>query len=851
MTRRPEPVLHCDVTVQPGAPIGRRREPISIGVPLPQGVCRDASALTLTTTDGTPTLSQTTPLNHWPDGSLRWVLLDFFADCTAVSPTVYRLVGSDGSIPICGIELIESASDVTVRTGRGIYRILPQGPSFLFISERPEHDAVAIRLAVTHDNGSIDSPTFSRVSIEDKGPLKASITLTGECGDEARHLFVEVRVTFWYQTAAARISVTLRNPRRASHPGGYWELGDPGSVLLKDVSLVATLPAQPHIACSPEPGLPLTEYHLPFEIVQHSSGGTRWNSSNHVNRDGHNPPSLRGYRVRSGSSETTGLRAQPVVRCLWTGGELAVTVPQFWQNFPRRIEVTDEALTVGLFPAQQTPHELQGGEQKTHHVMMAFGCDDVTDIPLDWARNPCVASASPRWYAATSAVPYLAPAVGDGEGAYLDLVNKAISGADSFFAKRELVDEYGWRNFGDLYADHEAVRHTGGDALISHYNNQYDAIKGFAVHFMRTRDVRWWQLFCDLAAHVVDVDIYHTTQDKSAYNGGMFWHTAHYVDAGKSTHRSYPRRSGVPGGGPANEHNYSSGLMLAYFLTGDRRYRDTVVGLAEWVLNMEDGRQTVFRWLDRGDTGLASMTRSRLYHGPGRGAAYSIDALLNAFTVTDDKRYLDRAELLIRRCIHPADDIDARDLLNAEQRWDYTVFMQTLARYLDIKISWRALDDMYAYGRTALVRYASWMADHEYPYLDKPELLEYPTETWAAQDLRKSEVFMHAARHCGGELHDRLRERATFFFSYAVETLSRSPTCGLSRPLVLILTNGYMRCWFLERADPAPEPVVGQTNFGRPKRFVPQRTRAMRRAAVVATLCAVVLIAGIVVLVAG
>ncbi len=45
----------------------------------------------------------------------------------------------------------------------------------------------------------------------------------------------------------------------------------------------------------------------------------------------------------------------------------------------------------------------------------------------------------------------------------------------------------------------------------------------------------------DLARHVSDIDIYHTSEDQAKYNNGLFWHTYHYVDAGKSTHRSYPK----------------------------------------------------------------------------------------------------------------------------------------------------------------------------------------------------------------------------------------------------------------------------------------------------------------------
>ena len=75
----------------------------------------------------------------------------------------------------------------------------------------------------------------------------------------------------------------------------------------------------------------------------------------------------------------------------------------------------------------------------------------------------------------------------------------------------------------------------------------------------------------ELAAHVIDIDIYHTDRDKAAYNGGLFWHTSHYVDAG-TLDATAPTRAqpGVGGGGPANEHNYTAGLLLHYLLTGDR-----------------------------------------------------------------------------------------------------------------------------------------------------------------------------------------------------------------------------------------------------------------------------------------
>ena len=122
------------------------------------------------------------------------------------------------------------------------------------------------------------------------------------------------------------------------------------------------------------------------------------------------------------------------------------------------------------------------------------------------------------------------------------------------------------------------------------------------------------------------------------------------------------------------------------------------------------------------------------------------------------------------------------------------------------------------------------MADHEYPYLDRPEILEHPTETWAAQDMRKSDVFTYAAKHTAGETRARFLERADFFFHESVAKLRSMPSHTLTRPVVLMLTNGLMHAGCLRTATmpaPAPEHLAG---FGKPESFVPQKTRAMKRA---------------------
>jgi hypothetical protein len=824
-----------------GAAPHRQAEPVTMGLPLPRGLCRDPHELHLVDGALAPQAVQVRVLDRWADGSIKWALLDFQADVHGGHSRYELLVAAPSRPSNVGprVTIQALAADVIVDTAAARFVIRP-GIHFPFaaatVGSDPVVDPDRTGLFVAGPSGDAWPATIDRVDIEESGDLRSVVRCEGRIaasgGQPTLHL--TARLHFFAGSATVRIVLTLHNPERAGHPGGRWTLGANGSVFLRDVSLQVALrdvTAAPCVRCSPELGASYEPYDAPLELYQESSGGDAWQSAVHRNKDGVVPHTRRGYRLVAGASEREGRRATPVLSVSSGRRTVAVATPDFWQNFPKAVEASHDAVTWRFFPRQYPGlHEIQGGEQKTHSVFVAFDRDRVTPVALDWCRAPLLARADPSWYCATGAMPYLVPTAGDPNRQYTDLVSAATSDDDGFERKRERIDEYGWRHFGDTYADHEAVLEQAAAPLVSHYNNQYDAVAGFAIQFLRSGDVRWWALMDELATHVIDIDIYRTDRDKAAYNHGLFWHTYHYVDAGTSSHRSYPAHPKVGGGGPSAEHNYSTGLMLHHFLTGDPQSRETAIGLARWVIAMDDGRQSIFRWIDRGPTGLASSSGTPLYHGPGRGAANSIVTLMNGHHLTGDGQFLAKAEALIRRCIHPADDVDARELLDAERRWYYTVFLQALGKYLDYKAELGAIDGPYAYARASLLRYASWMVDREYPYLDRPEILEYPNETWAAQDMRKSDVFNFAARHSDGEAQRRFLERADYFFRASVSTLTAAATRALARPVTLMLTNGFMHAWFQRYgAMTAPAGPSGSQGFGVPSSFVPQKVRAVTR----------------------
>ncbi len=826
----PEPRITLTAT----SPARRTGEPVTLGVPFPIGQVTNATSLRLIGPEGDVPL-QVRVLDRWGDGSARWVLCDWQVNIDGAAEYRLRLGDSTNqsqtNMPV-GPQSEEFVSNLVVKLGAKLF------------SSDPLH--------VTDNSGQAHDPLpdFDWY-VEDAGPLRVCIREGGTITRAGVHLArYTLRTHYFANSPVVRVHFTITNPNRAGHPGGCWDLGDAGSILLSDVSWSFELPGDgPAIGrYSPEVDRPFEPFARELELYQDSSGGANWQSTNHLNLDRKVTCQFRGYRMRSGS-ETMGLRATPIVTLRRGADELSVAMPDFWQNFPKAIEANDRSITLRLFPKQAAElHELQGGEQKTHVFHVAQGQDRIADAPLTWTRRPIQATIDPAWVAATGAIPYLAPRSADPNPDYARLTEAAIEGPDTFDAKREVIDEYGWRHFGDLYGDHEAILHAevGPRPRASHYNNQYDCVDGFATQWLRTGDACWFRPMRELVRHVIDIDLYHTDEDKAAYNHGLFWHTYHYVDADTGTHRSYPKAGRVPpkyrpvlGGGPGNEQNYAHGLMLDYFLTGDEGSRLAALGLAQWVVDMDDGRRTVFRWLCTGDTGLASASRSPDYHGPGRGAANSISALIDGHRLTGDAKFLQKAEQLIRRVIHPTDDVtrrvgfvrEGKVFVDAENRWFYVMFLQALAKYLDHKAELQQLDANYAYARASLLHYARWMAEHEYPYLDRPTELEYPTETWAAQDLRKSEVFDFAAMHVEGADRLRFRERAEFFHRNAIETLAALPTRTLCRPLVLLMTQGWRRTWFAANPEATrPAPMIAISDFGRPTEFVPQKVIAIRRA---------------------
>jgi len=819
-------------------------QPVTVGVPFPCGVLTDDRLLSLADSSGHHVPLQTTPLAHWPDGSVKWLLLDFIVGAAVPGEDGWSLELHPGATPRpaepdrrLGVEVTGHA--IVVGTGSAFFtldRDILAPILQVEIEGKPILNALRSQTTLIDARGRIRRPRIERYEIEASGPVRATVRFEGSFDGRRRdRCRFCARLSFFAGSSLVRVELTLHNPRRAHHRGGLWDLGDRGSFFFRDLSLRLGLgqsgSRQVHWTEDVAGPERTTEAEI-FEIYQDSSGGENWGSRNHVNRFGQVPCRFRGYRVRQGGDSSSGLRASPVVSVQGRTGTVTAAIPEFWQQFPKAIDTEGGTLNLRFFPGQFGDlFELQAGEQKTHTVWLHFNRVDRPGIDsLEWAHRPARVHCTPAWFARSEAIPHFLPASTDPTDRFESYLSAVVEGPNSFIARREIIDEYGWRNYGEVYADHEAEHFAGEPPIISHYNNQYDLVFGMLLQYMRSGNSQWFDQADPLARHVVDIDVYHTHKDKSAYNGGLFWHTNHYRDAATCTHRAYSRQNSKPGdpfggGGPSSNHNYSTGLLHYHYLTGNPIAREVVIGLADWVVNMDDGEQSVLGVLDATPTGHATYPGEPNYQGPCRGAGNSINALADGWLLTRRRAYLDKAESLIRRISHPDDDIASRNLLNVEPRWSYTVFLSAVSRYLSVKADEGQLDNGYAYARTVLLRYADWMVAHERPYFDQVEKLEFPNETWAAQEFRKANVLRLAAVHAEEPVRSAYLRRGGSLAERAWSDLLRFNSRHSARAVALLLAEGSRDSYFTRAAAPLAPLVDLQTDFGDPVLFVPQKVR--------------------------
>ena len=216
------------------------------------------------------------------------------------------------------------------------------GTSFISDAEVGGRGLLRSTAVVAEDrHGAVYQFTTHRTLIERSGSMGAVIRLDGHFVDRYRRRWLDgtMRLHFFAGLGTVKVEFSVTNPRAARHPGGTWDLGDHGSVLIRDLS-IAIVPAKggADVWASLDAGDHMGPAGARFSVHQESSGGAEWQHHNHVNRDNVVAARFRGFRAERDGREVKGLRAAPIVSIGGGDARVSVAMPRFWEIFPKAIE---------------------------------------------------------------------------------------------------------------------------------------------------------------------------------------------------------------------------------------------------------------------------------------------------------------------------------------------------------------------------------------------------------------------------------------------------------------------------------------------------------------------------------
>ncbi|MFW6157898.1 MAG: hypothetical protein ACOC8E_00905 [Planctomycetota bacterium] len=625
--------VEVELTVADHANVDRKSDVVTTGVPFTKGVVKDASTL-CAKVDGRAIPAQFLKTVPWPDGSVRWALMDAQVDVAAGGKTEVVVTDQGANpAPKHPVRVKQTDAAVLVSTGPLQLVIDKEKAKFNpFASLRVDgrelvHGGHGLVLYMPGGRRIVAGKPDS-VEIEQAGPMRAIVcskgTFYGALKDLIRYT---VRVTAYAGKKFVTVHVWLENQ-------GKYGYGRQSEWLNFD-GLAVDL------------GLPLAG-----EMAAKCEGAAAGDLTVEQLNPGHRFKTFK-YDVYSGEDVVkSGKRTDGVVQIDHGSGRLTTAVRHFWQNYPKAIEVKQNKLTLWLWPRDgQWPRDvrrgascnefqqyrkkdlyaLPGGVHKGHEFILDFSGRDpkATSATLS---SPLMAQATPAYYAATEAAPgWFAPAdFKTGKPAYdekgKNWNRRAHNAIDrdnrtSLYAARRGAGErrgfwYGWMDFGDL------CWQPGTSQL------HYDWTWMMLINYLRQGDRGFLDIGTEMARHRIDVDQIWSDRVNKSYRG-----LTHYEKQYTDIH------GGVKDGWykPITSHHWACGVALYYMLTGEPKARECAIRSAKGV----SWRQ-VDRYRNKPSAG-----------GQLRATGWGILLLCSVYDMTADQHWLDEATVLFKNHVVP------------------------------------------------------------------------------------------------------------------------------------------------------------------------------------------------------
>ena len=584
------------------------------GVPLPRGAVQDAKGTSVRDAKGKVLPSECKVLQHRPDGSVEWMLMDILLKLAGEEATTITVSPKPARQPAVTNPVVLRKKGQLVTISNGISKITVNGSGGSLIHELVidgktiVDQSTLVDLHVVDGGGKIHRASLSgahSVTVVHQNRLRTEIKVAGKHAARDETTFMDF---------ALRFTITAGSPDIKMEHTFYCREPSEDRIHVRSMCLVmptlmdrgaTKLLGQRHH------GEDMSHRNLKVEenveIVASSVGDIDNYAQNfegaavaHPCAGGEvfirNVDSLREdwteYPVQMRPDYTGGFRAHswvgaqrsvtPIIGWREKGFTVATAFEHFRQLHPKSIAIDENVITYSIWPGWSHPMVVVQGVSKSHIIWLtgaakAMTMNQVSDVQGRWEYGyvePVDVSFDPAWPAFCEVLDcqHFLKYQPEKYSLLENLLEPASQAGNPNRHSYDRQSAIGMFHFADL------VNAEGTQCE----NNEDDCQVLFPLqHFLRTGHTYAWDFGKEAARHYMEVDFCEWST-RPRQRGGLIPHTSqHFIG------NVYP------------SHQWVEGLLAYYYLSGDERARHAVVSVGDnhvwWAANkldcFPDGRE--------------------------------------------------------------------------------------------------------------------------------------------------------------------------------------------------------------------------------------------------------------------
>ncbi|MHB0936078.1 MAG: RIFT barrel domain-containing protein [Armatimonadota bacterium] len=561
-------------------------QPVTYGVPWPQGAIKDIESLSLRDEQGQALSAGFTCLNRWPDGSVQWSLVDFGLDFAPTSnrqvavssepaeapapanAAACRIVGDTATIGNGLVELVVSANpgEFLMRWKAERQLLVPNGFDITFFMDGQRYSLKAGPRTLT---------------IEQLNAQRAVLRVDGKHAAADGTAVLDYYLRFEVRAGRADVKVTYAFRNR--------ELATPGLEVSDYVVTLETTAKPGAQRCFTASNRTRHYLTMPLRvpedpaIVSADTGDIDHYAEMHKKAANgecfvidkavlHDPLEAKPWFLRQTNYRQAGIAdriVMPYMCLLDDEGGILTCFENMAGLHPKSLTVRNSTFTLGIYPAWAGTLGITQGAGRSHVFHLAPLAAEATDEDI---QNAYLSWEMPSGTGGTPWKPIeIFPDIEHIRACEVFQIHKlpAFDPDGHYLFERKVRDAWIGQSYGTLGAQDEVPSppNKGFWEFGDHGgNNEEMWARVYFENYLRTGDWGCFELAIAAVQHITEVDYCAFSEDPYQH-GGMVAHCANHNDGA-----AYP------------SHMWFTELLFAYALTGDEEYKKAALHICENLL---------------------------------------------------------------------------------------------------------------------------------------------------------------------------------------------------------------------------------------------------------------------------